>query len=156
MKNKQGFTLVELIISFGLTTVLITVLSQVFISILNLRQKSEATSSLAQDSRYILSRLAYDIDSSSAITVPGNNSTSSDLTLTISGQTYHYELSGTVLTLSVAGGTPVALSSPGSQLTSLTFTRDNSATSNRSLHLDFTLAASEVPSRRIQTTFTTD
>lgn len=119
IKNKRGFTLVEMLIVIGIMSILVVILSEVFGSILTTKIRSEATTALAQDSRYLLSRFYYDISRASDITSP----TGSTLSLTIGGTSYVYALDGTTLTLTVGGASPQALSSVGTQITTLDFTR---------------------------------
>lgn len=113
--------MVEMLMVMGIMGILIVILSQVFSSILTMKLRSEATSAVAQDSRYILSRLSYDVARASAITAPSTGSGGSTLTLTIAGVSYTYALSGTTLTLSVGGAQPVAMSSVGTKITALNF-----------------------------------
>ena len=104
-KQKTGFTLVELIIYFGIFSFLLLILTSVFTSSLSSQLESESLSSVEQDGRFILLRLARDIQSASSITVPANpGSNSSDLQLTIDGQNYIYSLSGDNLILTNNNG----------------------------------------------------
>lgn len=119
MTNKRGFTLVEMLIVIGIMSILVIILSQVFGSILTTKLRSEATTAVAQDGRYLLTRLAYDIGRASDITSP----TGSTLVLTIGGLDYVYTLSNSTLVLSIGGGPAEALSSLNSRLSSLSFTR---------------------------------
>ena len=70
MKKQKAFTLVELIIYMGIMAIFLTVLTSIFLSVLDVQLQSEATSAVQTDSRYILSRLVYDIHRASSITIP--------------------------------------------------------------------------------------
>lgn len=139
MKKHSGFTLVELLISMGIMTVLLTILSQVFGSIIAMRGKTEAVSALAQDSRYLVLRLAYDVSRSSSILVPAVGNNGSSLTLVIGGQNYVYTLSNGNLNLSVAGGPAQVLNSAGTSLSSISFKRNTSLGGKAIVQLDATL-----------------
>lgn len=95
MKKQQGFTLIELIIVMGVTTILLVMMTDVFASLAKVRTESEATSAVAQDGRFILARLEYDILRASSVTTPallGNSGNT--LALVIGGVTYTYSVSG--------------------------------------------------------------
>src|SRR5579859_4809889 len=61
LKNQKGVTLIELIIYMGIFSTLLMVLVQLFGSIVNVSLESQSNSSVSQDSRFILSRMSYDI-----------------------------------------------------------------------------------------------
>lgn len=111
--------MVEMLMVMGITGVMLVVLSQVFGAILSMKLRSQATSFVAQDSRYVLNRLAYDVMRASDI-VSGSGNT---LTLTIDGVSHAYSVSGTTLMLSVDGAPEEKLTGIGTQISSLTFTR---------------------------------
>lgn len=140
MTNKHGFTLVEMLIVMGIMSILIIILSQVFGSILTTKLRSEATTAVAQDSRYLLTRLSYDIGRASDIT----SSSGSTLTLSVDGVAYVYALVGDTLTLSVGGEPPQALSSVGTRITQLSFTRTDLAL-NKSVQIHLTIDPLEAP-----------
>ncbi|MBI4033248.1 MAG: prepilin-type N-terminal cleavage/methylation domain-containing protein [Candidatus Blackburnbacteria bacterium] len=97
----RGVTLVELLIYMGILSIFLVVLTDMFASILELRRESEATSSVEQDGRYILSRMAYDIPRATDISTPPQiGQTRSNLKMTIGGFLYEYAESGGNLELS--------------------------------------------------------
>src|SRR3990172_6790072 len=51
--SRRGFTIIELILYMGMLSILLAVLSQIFVSILNVQLESQSSSSIEQDSRYI-------------------------------------------------------------------------------------------------------
>lgn len=94
MKHK-GFTLVELIIVMGVTSILLVVMTDIFTTLAKVRTESEATSAVAQDGRFILARLEYDIKRATSITTPAAlGNTANTLALVIGGVTYTYSISG--------------------------------------------------------------
>lgn len=140
-KLTRGFTLVELLISMGIMTILLVILTEVFGSILNMRVGSEAVSAIAQDSRFVLSRLSYDVGRATSITTPAIGQDSSTLTLVIDGVDYVYSLSGNNLTLSVNGGASSVVNSNGTSLSALTFTRNANLGTKNNITLNATLVA---------------
>src|SRR3990167_2520551 len=95
IRNKQrGFTVIEMVIYIGTLAIFMAILTQIFTSILNVRTKTESTSSLEQDSKYVLSRLVYDINRAQSITRPVNlGGQESRLEITIDGNPYSYFIS---------------------------------------------------------------
>lgn len=126
MKSQKGFTLIELLLYIGLTTVLITVMSQVFLATLGVRLESQNTTSVQQDGRYIMARLAYDIRRAKGITAPTLGQTQPGMTLVINeggvDATYVYTLNGTDLILTL-GSDATKLNSDGSRVSGLSITR---------------------------------
>jgi prepilin-type N-terminal cleavage/methylation domain-containing protein len=140
INKKSGFTLVELLIVMGVMSILMVILFQVFGSILTMKLRSEATTAVAQDSRYLLTRLTYDISRASNITLPTALSSGSSLGLLIQGSTYLYELDGVTLTLSIDGAAAEAVTSIGSKITSLNFTHFADMGTKKSVQINLTIA----------------
>ena len=69
-KYQKGVTIVELIVYIGLLSIFMLVLVDVFVTILNSKLESESTSTLNQDTRYIYSKIAYDVENTGSFTVP--------------------------------------------------------------------------------------
>ena len=65
----KGVTMVELLIYIGLLTLFLTVLTSLFVSIFKLQLTTQATSSLTQDTRFIITRMGYDIENASSVSV---------------------------------------------------------------------------------------
>lgn len=95
--KKTGFTLVELLLYMGLLSIFLVVLTDLYLSVLNVQTESQATSAVEQDGRYILGKFMYDIpqvQSSTAIVSPTLGVSSSTLQLTIGAVSYVYSLNG--------------------------------------------------------------
>ena len=90
----SGFTLVELIVYFGIFSFLLLILTNIFSSSIASQLESESLSSVEQDGRFILLRLARDIQSASSIALPASTGSSApSLQLIINGETFTYSLS---------------------------------------------------------------
>lgn len=126
MKNARGFTIIELIVYIGLSSILIALMSQIFLATLGVRIESQSTTNVQQDARFMLSRVAYDVRRASSITAPPSGQTGSTLTLVINeqgaDQTYTYSIQGTDLLLAV-GGDADSVNSNGTKIESLAFER---------------------------------
>jgi type II secretory pathway pseudopilin PulG len=98
MKNRflqKGITIIELILYMSILSVLITILTSIFISALDVQSESSAVSSVEQDGNYIIAKFGYDIRSSSAITFPFANGDSADnFVIVVDGEDYTYSVDG--------------------------------------------------------------
>jgi type II secretory pathway pseudopilin PulG len=145
ISNVKSFTLVELLVFMGIFLILLAVLTQIFVSTLNVQLESQATSSVQQDGRYIIARLSYDINRAEAITAPstlGTDPTHPDtLQLTIGSETYTYTTTNNQLTLQVAAGQAQPLTSFGTTISNLTFTRIGTLSNKDSIQIVFTLTS---------------
>lgn len=86
LQKKSGFTLVELLVYFGLFSILLVVLSSVFITMLEQQTQDTAQSALQQESEYILTKLKYEINNADEIVMPASpGATLQSLTLRTDG-----------------------------------------------------------------------
>lgn len=123
VKKSQGFTIVELLIFMVLMSILLTVVTNLFMSVVHLRLETEAASSVEEDSKYIFSRLQYDIQRATSVTTPASaGDTSSSLGITIEGETFTYALSEGNLQLTTSSTTD-NLNGFNTSLSSITFER---------------------------------
>ncbi len=135
----KGFTLIELILYMGLFSIFLVALTQIFSSALELKVESEATSSVQQDSRYILERLSYDINRADSITTPSSiGAQDSTLTIVISGQDYTYNLNGNKLELTSPNGT-VQMNGYNTSVTNVSFTRLGNSGGKNSIGISYTV-----------------
>ncbi|HLD25401.1 MAG TPA: prepilin-type N-terminal cleavage/methylation domain-containing protein [Patescibacteria group bacterium] len=149
MKKIQGFTIIELLVYIALTSILISLMSQIFLATLGVRLESQSTTNVQQDGRYIMSRLSYDVRRATSIEVPLSGQTSSSLSLRIfengAYQTYTYAVSNTDLMLS-SGSDTDPLTSSGTTVESLSFRRVS-----ETVEITLTLVGSEEVSSGQQT-----
>jgi prepilin-type N-terminal cleavage/methylation domain-containing protein len=94
--SQKGFTLVELLLSMGLLTIILGVLTTIFGSIIDVSLESRSASALDQDARFVMARLSYDMQRSDQIVSPSapSTSTSPSLTMRIGTVDYTYDLDG--------------------------------------------------------------
>mgnify|MGYP001605177278 FL=1 len=91
--SQKGVTIIELILYMAILSILITMLTSVFVSALDVQSESNATSSVEQDGNYILARLAYDIHRAQSINIPGTNGATNDnFQIVVGGVNYTYSL----------------------------------------------------------------
>lgn len=87
----KAFTLVEILIYMLLFLGFLTILSALFISILDTQLNSSTSSQIDQDSWYLMNRIQHDLYQASSIELPVNNGEDSDrliLNMTDSSITY--------------------------------------------------------------------
>ena len=83
-KFKLGYTLVELLVFMGIISILLVMISNMFASIVDVREESESISAIEQDGNHILARFAYDIPRAQTINSPaslGQNGSTLDISI---------------------------------------------------------------------------
>ena len=148
MKRKfsfeKGFTLIELVLYIGILSLLLGVLTSIFASIIDVELDSSATSSVNQDGRYLLSKLLYDVKSSSAILIPATVGTSSStMQLTINSINYTYSLDGSnnLQVVNNSTGQTNILNGYDTSVSGLTFTRVGNGGSSDAVRVTYTLSS---------------
>lgn len=147
---KSGFTLVEMLIYMGLLSVFLVVLTEIFTTVLNIFAQTETTSSLEQDSRFIASRLAYDITKSTAITSPALGNSQNNLSLQAGAENITYSISGTDLVLTSNSGTN-PINSTQTKISNLNFLRLGNPAGKNSLRIQFTLTSTREETKGART-----
>jgi hypothetical protein len=137
-KNNSGFTLVELLVFIGLFSILLTVLTQMFVTIVETQLDSQATSEVSQDSRYILNRLMYDIHRADSLTSPALGVYASSISLRIGTDTYIYNKTGNNLFLSI-NGVDSQLNSHDTIVPNVQFQRLGNATNPALIQVNYTV-----------------
>ena len=157
--GRRGFSLIELMLYAAILSVVLVVITNTFLSIVDLQLESQSTSGLAQDGQYVFLRLNNDLRQASAITAPTLGGSSSSLTVVVDGMNYLYQLDGNSnLSLTVGASPPVILNSYQTSLSDLTFTHLGNGTGEEDLvRINYTIISRTVrksgrESRSYQTT----
>lgn len=138
--TNRGFSLMELIISTGILMILISILTTLFGQILDVQLQSKSTSSVDENSRYILARLAYDFQSASTIVTPATPGQQSDtLQITVNSVNYVYSLDNNGNLLLTKNSQSDHLNSDAVTISGLTFTRIGNGDSNDTVRVAFTV-----------------
>ncbi|SRR6266404_1276405 len=119
---KKGFTIVEMVLYAGLLVLFLAILSNLFLSSLDVKKASEGDSYTGQDTRFIISRLVYDIKRADSITSPVLGASAGSLTLSIANTNYTYASQSGKLVVTDASGTQ-NLESSETTLTNISFQR---------------------------------
>lgn len=154
----KGFTLVEMLLYGAILMMFLTVLTALFSSLIELQLSSESNTSLAQDGRYIFSRLSYDVGRASDIILPASaGGTGTTLHITISGSSQVYSVVGGNLTVTNSSGT-YTLNSSGTSVSGLTVRRLGNTGGKQSVQVLYTITSRTtreygVESRTFQSAF---
>jgi hypothetical protein len=139
--KQHGFTIVEMLLYSGILMIFLYIMTQLFSSILDMQMATEAAAPVAQDSRYILARFAYDIGRATDIVLPATIGAQSDiLRLTINGDTYTYTVHEGQLQLTNTIGT-YNINSFGTTVSNMIFRRYGTVGEKNSIRLAFTLTS---------------
>jgi competence protein ComGC len=143
-RDQKGFTLVEMVIYMGLLTLLLLLFTNIFMAILDTQLSSQSTGSVAQDGRFLYSRLIYDINHASSISLPANaGDTGNTLQLQINGIAYQYALSNGNLMISDATSS-AQLNSYDTTISGLQFKRIGNPNKKPTIQIVFTVISKEV------------
>lgn len=159
-----GFTIIESLVYMGLLIILITILSLLFSSILDVQLESKSTSSVDLDGRYIIAKLIYDMHmmqtsspvNDTIITPSTPGGSSSTLNFTVNSINYTYSLSSGNLQLVNDKGTN-NLNGVDTTVSALQFTRIGTGASTDTIRVTFTVTSKIIrnagaESRSYQTT----
>lgn len=136
---KGGFSIIELIIYAALLVMFLAILSNLFLTSIDIKTASEGQSYLGQDSRAIIARMNYDFLRATTVTAPALGATGNSLSLTINGATTTYTLMNGKIKMSDATGT-YDLNGSETNVTALSFETLDGLTGKRSVQMNFTIS----------------
>lgn len=145
IKNKikqKGSSFIEIILYMAIFSMLLTILLQLFASIIDIQLESQTRSSVLQDGKFILQRLTYDIRRAQNINIPASpGEQSSILQLVVDGINYTYAQNGSDLTLADNMGID-SLNSTETTVSNVSFKRLGIVNGKNSIQISFTLTSS--------------
>lgn len=124
----------------GLLSILVGILSTIFVSIIDTELDSRATSNVEQDGKFILARLAYNVQSSSAILAPAIGSPSGSLQIRRNSIDYTYSLNNGNLQVASASATD-NLNSTNTSVSNVTFLRVGDGDADDTIRVNFTVTS---------------
>lgn len=157
-KLQRGVTMIELLMYMGLLSILIGVLSTLFVTILETQTESSTTSTVDQDSRYILARMNYDMHHAQQIILPSTpGQSATTLQIRINSVDYTYSLNSGNLQLTVSSQA-ANLNSSLSTISNVSFQRIGDGDTDDTIRFNFTVTSKrQLPSgpetRSFQTTY---
>ena len=151
--NKKGATLVELLIYLGLASIMLVILSELFVSILNESVETQNYSAVQTDGRYILARLRYSINNADSITTPLNLGETSN-TLELDGGKYRFYLADNKFYLysrDDVGSPSYLMSNLDTKITDLVFSQQGNVGGKPVISIAFTASSGEVGTTQHET-----
>lgn len=148
----RGTTLIEIIIYMGIFGIILVVLSNFFVTTIEIKRESEAVSYTAQDVRFLLQRLTYDIKNASSVATPSSlGSQGATLVVVVNGVTNTYTQTGANMTLN-----GVQLNGHGTNISNISFQRLGNNGGKHSIKISFVVSgkvrkASGIESTTVQT-----
>lgn len=140
-KQQSGMTLVEILIVMGILALFLTVLTDILVTVVDVRTEADATSAVAEDGRYLLARLSYDIQRASAVTTPAAlGGSGGTLVLTIGGIAHTYTTSSNNLQMTNNLGS-INLNGDGTTVSGLTFHRLGNISGKDTVRVTFTVTS---------------
>lgn len=137
--TQKGFSLIELVMYMGILSILLFMLTDILTSTLNVRAESQTNSSIVQDGRFLVARLAYDIERAESISIPAvPGDTSNSLQISLLSISNTYSLSNGQLILQNNTGSNV-LNSIDTTISNLTFKRIGNVGGKNSIQINFTV-----------------
>ncbi len=123
--SQRGVTVVELLLYMAILSVLLTILTSVFISALDVQSESNASSSVEQDGNYIIARLAYDMHRANSINFPASDgATSTDnFQIIINAVNYKYSVDSNNNLILTVSSVPNNLNGYGSSISNFSVLR---------------------------------
>lgn len=142
LKSQKGVTLVELLLYMGLLAILLVIMTNLFVSIVELKLESDSTSAIEQDGRFIMSRIIYDINNADSITTPASPGASGGTLVLVNGsETLTYSLSGSNLQLNSSINGSANLNSSEATISGLSFQRLGPSGGRNSIKINFTVTS---------------
>lgn len=137
--KQKGFSLVELLIYMGLMSFMLLILTDIFVSVLDVRRESESFSAVEQDGSFIMSRLVYDVNRANSIPTPSSlGQSTTSLVTEIDGRENTYLVDNGRLMLNNDLGSN-NLNSSTTQVSSLSFQKIGNVNGKETIVIGLTL-----------------
>lgn len=135
-----GFTIVEMLIYMGLMSILLVLLSSMFVSILETQAESVSDTSLVSESQYITAKIRYDINRTNVINTPAAEGiTTNMLSLSTDAGEVQYAINGSNILTVTQAGISHALHTDELETTSLAVVLYGNDTGVPSIEVEFVL-----------------
>lgn len=134
---RKAFTLVELIIFMGIFSILIFIISDLFVNSLKAKSQGESVAVVNQDADFVLAKLEYDLHQGYGLTQPSLGLTGSSVSFLKGGEQITYRLSGNNLER-VIGTDVQVLNSYRTRITTAEFTNIGNATGKSTVKIAIT------------------
>lgn len=139
--NHLGFTIIELLVYMGILSILLFILTDIFVATLNVKSESESQAAVQQDGRYILAKLMYDINQASSVSSPSYSTYSDSLTIVINNSVKTYNSLADKLYITEDLTESNLLNSIDTQISDLKFTNLGNNPGKSTIQISFTLTS---------------
>jgi len=136
----HGYSIVEVIIYIGMLSVFMAVLTGIFVSTIDAKLESESISAIEQDGRFIIAKLAYDINRAQSIETPALGTTGNTLQITVDSLAESFALSNGKLQITKSNNTD-DLNGHDTTISNLTFQRLGNINGKNSIKMTFTITS---------------
>lgn len=123
----RGFTLIEALVYFALTSALIVGTIASAYPLFSNTERSSLAILRDLESAFVFQKIGHLVNGASAIPAPASGTSGTTLTLTVSGDAHSLFLDAGIVVLSVDGATAVPLTASRITITSFTVTREAGA-----------------------------
>ena len=138
IRNKKGFSLVETLVYFTLLSIILLVLTDLFLSLSESFLESRSKGTIETEGEHAIRRMVYDIRRTDSIVSPLNpGGVSSTLELDINGINHTYSLNNS--TIKLDDGQVNSLTSNTVSVQQLTFTNISTASAKPTVRINFSL-----------------
>lgn len=141
-RRKNGFTLVEVLLSTSVAAIILVSLSVALSQVLESRVKQQITAEVEQQGMQVVQLITQSIRNSDNINAPSSNTSGSSLSVdvyTISADPTVFSLSSGVIQIQEGAGIPVALTSSPVTASGLTLSNLSQSGTPGTIRLEFTL-----------------
>ncbi|MCJ7740757.1 hypothetical protein MUP32_05615 [Candidatus Microgenomates bacterium] len=139
-KKIHGYSIIEVIIYIGMLSVFITVLTGIFVSTIDAKLESESISDIEQDGRFIVAKLAYEINRAQNIETPALGITGNTLQITVDSLAESFALANGKLHITKSDNT-YDLNGHGTAISNLTFQRLGNINGKNSIKMTFIITS---------------
>lgn len=148
---KKGFTLVELLLYFGLAAIMILVIATFFGTMLGARVQNQVIAEVEQQGVAVLQRVTQTIRNADSITSPTIGVSAASLTLDmvpVAVDPTVFDISSGVIRITEGAGSAVALTNSRVTASALTFQNLSQASTPGTVRIQFTLTHLNPSSRQ--------
>lgn len=123
-RNREGFSLLELLIYVAVLSIVMVMISSTFIALNRGSSQSEIRSEVNSNLRFAIEKIGQDVRAASSVSTPATaGATSTTLVLMVSSATTTYDVSSGQLRRQVGTSTPEVLTSDAVTVNTPVFTR---------------------------------
>ncbi|HLD21096.1 MAG TPA: prepilin-type N-terminal cleavage/methylation domain-containing protein [Patescibacteria group bacterium] len=141
--HKTGFTLVELLVSLGLSAILLLVILSLTVSVIRSQTSQQAIAELEQQGAMVMALVTQTLRNAEGINSPTTGTSASVLSVDVvmlADDPTVFDLSESQIRVTRASASPINLTSPFLEAMALTFTNVSTADSPGAVKIEFTLS----------------